>query len=89
MTPAEALAMSERALRRGMCSAHRIADVGCTTCKESERAIKVLADLDARSRAEGYAEGVIAEREHTSRAIAERDVQRRRAEAAERHERQP
>lgn len=45
MTPQEALALAERAIRRGSCSAHKVASEGCATCEAGEEAIRVLRGL--------------------------------------------
>lgn len=44
MTPAEAIAL----LRRGRCSAARLAEVGCVTCEATDEAIRVLVAEGAR-----------------------------------------
>ena len=45
MPAADAIAMAVRALRRGSCSAHKLATEGCATCEASERAIETLRGL--------------------------------------------
>jgi hypothetical protein len=45
VTPADAIAMAERALRRGQCPPKRHAEVGCETCDASNEAIGVLKTL--------------------------------------------
>lgn len=45
MTVDEAMALATRALRRGSCSAHKLATEGCATCEASESAIRVLRTL--------------------------------------------
>lgn len=42
MNTQEALALAERAIRRGSCSAHKVASDGCATCEAGEEAIRVL-----------------------------------------------